>query len=103
MLGREANGVLGTLWGLPAPLPPSPALHTPPQPSPRPTGAPHGFGLEVGSKAELVLVMAQLAGAAAARPGINLVCNGYKDAEYMELVGAGDGVGWRWRWGGRWE
>lgn len=48
-----------------------------------PAGKPHGFGLEVGSKAELVMVMSQLAGRP---PGTNLVCNGYKDAEYMELV-----------------
>ena len=32
------------------------------------------------------MVMSVLAGR---RPGINLVCNGYKDREYMELVGAG--------------
>ncbi|KAI7844481.1 hypothetical protein COHA_001941 [Chlorella ohadii] len=47
-------------------------------------GAPHDFGLEVGSKAELVMVMARLAGTG--RRGVNLVCNGFKDAEYMELV-----------------
>ncbi|KAL4430340.1 hypothetical protein ABPG77_002146 [Micractinium sp. CCAP 211/92] len=46
-------------------------------------GEPYGFGLEVGSKAELVMVMSQLAGRPA---GTNLVCNGYKDSEYMELV-----------------
>lgn len=50
-------------------------------------GEPHQFGLEVGSKAELVMVMARLAGTG--RRGVNLVCNGFKDAEYMELVGAG--------------
>ena len=47
-------------------------------------GRPHGFGLEVGSKAELVLAAAALAEVDAA--GTLLVCNGYKDAEYMELV-----------------
>ncbi|PRW33729.1 arginine decarboxylase [Chlorella sorokiniana] len=47
-------------------------------------GTPHQFGLEVGSKAELVMVMARLAGTG--RRGVNLVCNGFKDAEYMELV-----------------
>lgn len=52
-----------------------------------PAGEPHQFGLEVGSKAELVMVMARLAGTG--RRGVNLVCNGFKDAEYMELVGAG--------------
>ncbi|KAI8463251.1 MAG: arginine decarboxylase [Monoraphidium minutum] len=45
-------------------------------------GAPFGFGLEVGSKAELAMVMAVLADS----PGANLICNGYKDAEYMEMV-----------------
>jgi len=71
-----------------------PALLTPPCPAsalrcpvPAATGAPHDFGLEVGSKAELVMVMARLAGTG--RRGVNLVCNGFKDAEYMELVGAG--------------
>ncbi|KAI3425248.1 hypothetical protein D9Q98_009016 [Chlorella vulgaris] len=46
-------------------------------------GAPFNFGLEVGSKAELVMAMSQLAGRP---PGTHLVCNGFKDAEYMELV-----------------
>lgn len=55
----------------------------PPLVRPRPAGEPYGFGLEVGSKAELVMVMSQLAGRPA---GTNLVCNGYKDSEYMELV-----------------
>lgn len=45
-------------------------------------GAPFNFGLEVGSKAELAMVMSVLA----PHPGTNLVCNGYKDIEYMELV-----------------
>lgn len=47
--------------------------------------------LQVGSKAELAMVMSVLAG----QPGCNLICNGYKDAEYMELVtgGSGGGVG----------
>lgn len=40
------------------------------------------FGLEAGSKAELVLAMSMLA----KYPGSTLVCNGYKDREYMELV-----------------
>lgn len=42
----------------------------------------YGFGLEAGSKAELMLAMSMLCH----YPGSNLVCNGYKDAEYMELV-----------------
>jgi hypothetical protein len=46
-------------------------------------GRAHGFGLEVGSKAELVLALSVLA----TSPGTNLVCNGIKDLEYMELVG----------------
>ena len=66
------------------PAHPAPALRCP---VPAATGAPHDFGLEVGSKAELVMVMARLAGTG--RRGVNLVCNGFKDAEYMELVGAG--------------
>ncbi len=37
-------------------------------------------GLEAGSKAELLAVMAQ------ARPGSPIVCNGYKDREYVELA-----------------
>jgi arginine decarboxylase-like protein len=41
-----------------------------------------GWGLEVGSKPELLLAMSALAG----RPGALLICNGYKDAEYVELV-----------------
>lgn len=48
-------------------------------------GAAHGFGLEVGSKAELALAAAAL-GAAGAPPGALLVCNGYKDAEYVEMA-----------------
>lgn len=48
-------------------------------------GAAHGWGLEVGSKAELLLAMSLLAG----MPGSLLVCNGYKDAQYMELVRLG--------------
>jgi arginine decarboxylase len=59
-------------------------------------GAPFSFGLEVGSKAELVLAAAALCSAAggeaptpppsATRPPSLLVCNGYKDAEYMEMA-----------------
>lgn len=43
-----------------------------------------GFGLEAGSKPELLMAIALLA----KHPGSNLICNGYKDAEYMELVGS---------------
>ncbi|KAK9843109.1 hypothetical protein WJX74_007147 [Apatococcus lobatus] len=41
-----------------------------------------GFGLEAGSKPELLMALALLA----KHPGSNLICNGYKDAEYMELA-----------------
>jgi hypothetical protein len=59
---------------------------------------------KVGSKAELAMVMSILA----AHPGANLICNGIKDAEYMELVGGGVGWGvdlwWRpWRAEGKRE
>ena len=39
------------------------------------SGRGRGFGLEVGSKAELLMVMSMLAGGP---PGTTLVCNGYK-------------------------
>ncbi len=42
-------------------------------------GAPYGHGLEAGSKAELVI------GLAALGPGGLLVCNGYKDREFIDL------------------
>jgi arginine decarboxylase-like protein len=41
-----------------------------------------GFGLEAGSKPELMLAMSLLCD----YPDSLLICNGYKDAEYMELV-----------------
>lgn len=40
------------------------------------TGAKHGFGLEVGSKAELAMVMSILADS----PGAILICNGARRA-----------------------
>jgi len=43
-------------------------------------GQPHGFGLEAGSKPELLVVMAL---ADAETP---IICNGFKDAEYIEAV-----------------
>lgn len=57
-------------------------------------GAPFSFGLEVGSKAELVLAAAALCRAPGTNPRVScgapppslLVCNGYKDAEYMEMA-----------------
>ncbi|MDX9708068.1 MAG: biosynthetic arginine decarboxylase [Trichloromonas sp.] len=42
-------------------------------------GARYGHGLEAGSKAELVLAMASL------QPGALLICNGYKDEEFIDL------------------
>ena len=49
-------------------------------------GQSYGFGLEVGSKAELVMAAAVLAQSGSAAVGTLLVCNGYKDLEYMELA-----------------
>lgn len=46
-------------------------------------GAKFGWGLEVGSKPELLMAMSLLGQI----PGSLLVCNGYKDAQYMRLVG----------------
>ncbi len=39
-----------------------------------------GFGLEAGSKPELMAVLAL------ARPGSVVICNGYKDREYVRLA-----------------
>ena len=44
-------------------------------------GAPHRIGLEVGSKPELIIALALLD-----TPGALLVCNGYKDRAYVEMV-----------------
>jgi arginine decarboxylase len=41
-----------------------------------------GFGLEAGSKAELLAVL----GMTAAQPDMLIVCNGFKDREYVETV-----------------
>ncbi|MGY6586873.1 MAG: biosynthetic arginine decarboxylase [Wenzhouxiangella sp.] len=46
-----------------------------------------GLGLEVGSKPELIAVLAM------ARPGTTLICNGYKDAAYIRLALAGQRLG----------
>jgi arginine decarboxylase len=40
------------------------------------------FGMEAGSKPELLAVLALTAG----RPGMPIVCNGFKDSEYIEAV-----------------
>jgi arginine decarboxylase len=44
-------------------------------------GKPHQFGLEAGSKPELMIALAMLD-----TPGSLLVCNGYKDKEYIETA-----------------
>lgn len=47
-------------------------------------GTKFGWGLEVGSKPELLMGMSLLGQA----PNSLLICNGYKDQEYIELVRA---------------
>ncbi|MGH8159673.1 MAG: arginine decarboxylase, partial [Rhodanobacter sp.] len=49
----------------------------------------HGFGLEAGSKPELMAVLAM------ARPGSSVICNGYKDREYIRLALIGLKLGLR--------
>lgn len=44
-------------------------------------GKPHQFGLEAGSKPELMIALATLD-----TPGALLICNGYKDREYVETA-----------------
>ena len=44
-------------------------------------GQPHQFGLEAGSKPELLIALAALN-----TPGALLICNGYKDQEYLETA-----------------
>lgn len=44
-------------------------------------GKPHQFGLEAGSKPELMIALALLN-----TPGALLICNGYKDQEYIETA-----------------
>lgn len=44
-------------------------------------GRPYGFGLEAGSKPELLIAVASLD-----TPGAPIVCNGYKDREYVEIA-----------------
>ncbi|KAL5198235.1 hypothetical protein ABZP36_001747 [Zizania latifolia] len=43
----------------------------------------YSYGLEAGSKPELLIAMSCLTGA---KPGAYLVCNGYKDADYVALA-----------------
>ena len=51
-------------------------------------GAPHGVGLECGSKPELQAVLAL-----SESPNHIIVCNGYKDEEYMRLALMGQKLG----------
>lgn len=51
-------------------------------------GKPHQFGLEAGSKAELLIALATLS-----TPGALLICNGYKDQEYVETAMLGQRLG----------
>ncbi|MBW4660839.1 MAG: biosynthetic arginine decarboxylase [Drouetiella hepatica Uher 2000/2452] len=44
-------------------------------------GKPHQFGLEAGSKPELMIALAMLD-----TPGALVICNGYKDREYIETA-----------------
>ena len=45
-------------------------------------GHEHGFGMEAGSKPELLAVL----GLTSSTPGMPIVCNGFKDREYIETV-----------------
>jgi len=51
-------------------------------------GRAHGFGLEVGSKPELLIALAVLE-----TPGAYLICNGFKDHAYIELALLGQQLG----------
>ncbi|MEB3828183.1 biosynthetic arginine decarboxylase [Phormidium sp. CCY1219] len=53
-------------------------------------GQPHKFGLEAGSKPELLIALASLT-----TPGALLICNGYKDQEYIETAMLAQRVGQR--------
>lgn len=52
-------------------------------------GRPHGFGLEVGSKPELLVVLA------IADNQTPIICNGFKDDEYIEMVMLASKIGRR--------
>nr|WP_238392963.1 biosynthetic arginine decarboxylase [Myxacorys almedinensis] len=51
-------------------------------------GQPHQFGLEAGSKPELMIALATLK-----TPGALVICNGYKDKEYVETAMLARGLG----------
>jgi arginine decarboxylase len=50
-------------------------------------GKQFGFGLEAGSKPELIAVLAMT------EPGMPVICNGFKDAEFIELAMLGQKLG----------
>ncbi len=52
-------------------------------------GRPYGFGLEAGSKPELLAVVALT------DPDVPIVCNGFKDAEFMEMAMLAQKIGRR--------
>jgi len=49
-------------------------------------GAAYGYGLEAGSKPELLASMAMVGGSGGADGGGLIICNGYKDEEYVETA-----------------
>lgn len=51
-------------------------------------GAPYGYGLEAGSKPEMLIAMAMLD-----NPECPLICNGYKDEDYIRLALYGRKIG----------
>ena len=51
-------------------------------------GRPHSMGLECGSKPELMVVLAELED-----PDALIICNGYKDADYVEMALIGRKLG----------
>ena len=58
-------------------------------------GRPYGFGLEAGSKPELLAVMAM------ADNDTPIICNGFKDDEYIEMVMLAKKIGRQHHPGGR--
>jgi len=52
-------------------------------------GESYGIGLEVGTKAELCIALSMLG-----KSRGPIICNGYKDASYIELAGAASAVGY---------
>lgn len=54
-----------------------------------------GFGLEVGSKPELLAVLGLTAGSEHGVDRLPVICNGFKDEEYVETVILAAKLGWR--------